>query len=129
MKKKINKYDIALIVFIIAVSSFFIFYNGRNVTYSNTNRAVIYSEGKIIGEYVLNDKYKNEFTVKTSNGYNKIKIENGEIWIEDASCTDKYCIHQGKISGSGENIVCLPNKLIIKVESEKKNKEIDFIAP
>ncbi len=129
MKRKINKYDIVLIVFIIVVSSFFIIYNGRNVTYSNTNRAVIYSEGKIIGEYVLDVKYINEFTVKTSNGYNKIKIENGEIWIEDASCPDKYCIHQGKISGSGENLVCLPNKLIIKVESEKKNKEIDFIAP
>ncbi len=129
MKRKINKYDMILIVFIIMVSSFFIFYNGRNVTYSNTNKAVIYSEGEIIGEYVLADSYKNEFTVETSNGYNEIKIENGEIWIEDANCPDKYCIHQGKISGHGENVVCLPNKLIIKVESDNKNKEVDFIAP
>ncbi|MBP1924948.1 hypothetical protein J2Z76_000805 [Sedimentibacter acidaminivorans] len=129
MKTKINIYDMLLIIFIIVISSFFILYNSRNITYSNTNIAVIYSEDKIVGEYILKESYKNEIAVKSSNGYNNIKIENGKIWIEGASCPDQYCIHQGKISGNGENIVCLPNKLIIKVMSDKKNKEIDFIAP
>jgi len=129
MRKKITKYDILLIVFIIIVSSFFIYYNGRIITYSDNNRAVIYSEDKFVGEYVLGSSYKNIFTIKTSKGYNTIKIEDGKIWVEDTDCPDKYCKSQGKISGDGQVIVCLPNRLIIKIESDKKNDKIDFIAP
>jgi hypothetical protein len=128
MKRKINKYDILLIIFIVLVNSFFIYYNSRNVVYSNSNKAIVYSEGTIVGEYVLMDGFKDEFTIKTSNGYNTIKIENNKIWIEDTDCHDKYCKLQGQISGDGQIIVCLPHKLIIKIVSEEENKEIDFIA-
>ena len=39
----------------------------------------------------------------------------GKVWVTDASCPDKICEHYGKISGDGEVIVCLPNRLIIQV--------------
>nr|WP_312575937.1 NusG domain II-containing protein [Sedimentibacter sp.] len=129
MKRKINKYDISLIILIILISGFFIYYNSKNIAYSNDNRAIIYSENEVVGEYILSKELKDEFTIKTSNGYNTIKIEDGKIWIEDADCPDKYCIHQGKISGDGQVIVCLPNKLMIKIVSDEEDKEIDFIAP
>lgn len=129
MKSKINKYDILLMVFIIILSCFFIYYNSRNIVYSNNNEAIIYSEGKIVGEYVLSYGFKDEFTIRTSNGYNVIKIENNKIWIEDTDCPDEYCKLQGSISRDGQVIVCLPHKLIIKIVSDDKDKEIDFIAP
>jgi len=49
------------------------------------------------------------------NGTNHLIIENGEAWIEDASCPDKVCIHQGKISKNSEMIVCLPNLMIAQI--------------
>lgn len=128
MKKRINKYDITLIAVIIAVNCFLIYYNSKNLVYSYNNEALIYSDNKIVGQYILKKDYVNEFTVKSDEGYNTIKIENNKVWIQDADCPDKYCIHQGKISGVGQVIVCLPNKLLIKITGNEKNREIDFIA-
>ncbi|MBN2028803.1 NusG domain II-containing protein [bacterium] len=50
-------------------------------------------------------------------GETRIKIENGSIWITDAPCREKICQKMGKINHTGEVIVCIPNKVIIQVES------------
>ncbi|MDD2493749.1 MAG: NusG domain II-containing protein [Tissierellia bacterium] len=125
--KKINKYDIGLIAVIIIVNLFIIYYNAKNMVYSDKNEALIYSKNELVGKYVLDMNYKNEFTITTNNGYNTIKIEEGKIWVTDTDCPDKYCQNQGKISGVGEVIVCLPNKLLIKIVGHE-NKDVDIIA-
>ncbi len=128
MKKKINKFDISLIFVIIIVNCFLIYYNSKNISYSENNEALIYSDNKLIGRYILKKDYENEFTVRTEKGYNTIVIKNNNIWIKDTDCPDKYCQQQGKISGSGQVIVCLPNRLLIKIVGNLKDNEIDFIA-
>lgn len=45
-------------------------------------------------------------------------VKNGEIYMESATCPDKLCVHQGKISDSSKKIVCLPNKVIIEALNE-----------
>ena len=45
-------------------------------------------------------------------------IENGMAYVTDADCPDQVCIRMGKISKTGENIVCLPHKLVIQVEGD-----------
>ena len=40
---------------------------------------------------------------------NILAISGGEAFMKWADCPDKLCIHQGKISHTGETIACLPN--------------------
>lgn len=128
MKKKINKYDIGLIAAIIIINVFLILYGGRNAVKQNNKIAYIYSINKLVGEYVLTDDVKDEVKIESETGYNVLHIEGGQIWIHDASCPDKICISQGKISHDGEIIVCLPNKMLIKIVDNNEENEIDFIA-
>lgn len=128
MNKKINKYDVSLILVIIIFNCFLIYYNSKNIVYSNNNEALIYSNKELVGKYILKKNYEHEFTINTDDGYNTVKIKDNKIWIEDADCPDKYCMHQGEISGDGQVIVCLPNKLLIKIVGNEKDKEIDFIS-
>ena len=128
MKKKINKYDIGLIAVIIIINTFIILYGGRNAIKQNSKIAYIYSDNKLYGEYVLTDTVKEEIKIESDTGYNILHIEDGQIWIHDASCPDKICISQGKISYDGEIIVCLPNKMLIKIVDNNEESEIDFIA-
>jgi hypothetical protein len=81
-----------------------------------------------VREYVFTEDVKDEVTIETDTGYNILHIEDGQIWIHDASCPDKICIYQGKISRNGEMITCLPNGLFIKIVDENDESEIDFIA-
>ena len=130
MKKKINRYDVALILAIILVNIAILFMGGRKAVHAGDKMAFIYSHDELVGEYILEDSYDTEFTVgDKESGYNTVHIENGEIWIHDASCPDKICLSQGKISRDGEIIVCLPNQLLIKiVDGDTTEDEVDFIA-
>ncbi|MCH5272880.1 MAG: NusG domain II-containing protein [Lachnospiraceae bacterium] len=48
-------------------------------------------------------------------GHNRLVVKDGMVWMEDAVCPDKYCIKQGKISKTGQQIICLPNGIIIEI--------------
>jgi len=128
MKKKINKYDLLLILVIIIINIALLFYVSKNIVNTQGNEAYVYSDNKLVGQYILKDGYKNEFTIKLNEGFNTVHIENNEVWISDSSCPDKLCQHQGKISEDGEIIVCLPNKLIIKIVGKEDSNNVDITA-
>jgi len=44
-----------------------------------------------------------------------IVVEDGSIFVKYADCPDKICERRGRIYNAGESIICLPNKIIIKV--------------
>ncbi|WP_125154688.1 NusG domain II-containing protein [Clostridium rectalis] len=90
---------------------------------SNTKIAIIKHDGKIVKEINLSTVKENtDFTLKASNGhFNKISIKKNAIRVEEADCPDKVCIKTGWISEQGDTIVCLPNKLIIKIKGVSKN--------
>lgn len=130
MRNKINKYDIALIIVIITVNVFILVYGSFNAVEKGQKIAYVYSENKLVGEYTLTDDYKTEFSVDIGSGsYNTIHIEDGKIWIHDATCPDKVCLSQGKISNDGELIVCLPNKLLVQIKDNQETEDdIDIIV-
>lgn len=63
-----------------------------------------------------------------NGGTNELVIENGEVWLKDASCPDQLCVHQGKIRYVGESIICLPNKISVTIEGEPEENGVDVIA-
>jgi len=53
------------------------------------------------------------FTVEGEHGTNVITVSGGKIGVTEADCPDHYCMHRG-MCDSGAQIVCLPNRLVIK---------------
>ena len=47
--------------------------------------------------------------------YNILTIKGGSASVVDAGCPDLLCVHQKDISLKGEQIVCLPNKVVVSV--------------
>ncbi len=58
---------------------------------------------------------------------NSLVIQNGECFIESSNCNNQICVETGKISKTGERIVCLPHRLSIQIEGGKA-VEVDAIA-
>jgi len=54
-------------------------------------------------------------------GNTTIVIQDGQAWIQDSPCREKICIKMGKIKRPGEQAVCLPNRVIIEIEGNRKS--------
>ena len=44
-----------------------------------------------------------------------IVVSGGKISVKDADCPDKICQKRGAINKKGQSIVCLPNRIVIKI--------------
>lgn len=126
--KKINiqkkyKNDIILTASIIIVAVLVFFIIGL-ITKSG-DYVEVKKNGEIIGKYSL--KANRTVEISDENGYNLLIIENGKAYIGEASCPDKLCVNQGKISTNGKALVCLPNKTVITVYSHNDG-EVDFVS-
>jgi len=112
MKNKIKK-DLLLITVILAISA-----AGFAVNYFINQKPAIYLEVSVDGQVrqTLPLNQDTDLTIEGMNsGFNHLIVQNGTAWVDDASCPDRICIHQGKIQLTGQMIVCLPNRIIIKV--------------
>ena len=97
------------------------------VNTKNVDSIEIYMDNKLYKTYNINDK--EEIKIKSKEGYNIVKIHDKGVEIIEASCPDKVCIHQGFITKSSESIVCLPNKVHIKITTEDNHEsEEDVIS-
>ena len=67
-------------------------------------------------------------TIELPNAeYNVFICADNEIRMLQSSCPDKICVHHSAISDTGENIICLPHKLVIEIKGGKEN-DLDGVA-
>lgn len=120
----ITKADIvvALVVLIIAFVSYFCV--GMALASGEAETVVIELDGEIYAKYQLNSIFgKKAVEIDTVFGYNIVEIECDSVAVVDASCKDKVCV--GKISKAGEMLVCLPNRLVVRLLGEA---EVDAVT-
>ena len=110
-----NRYDRLFLVILAGVILLLFLY--QHFAGSKGSYILVTQNGEKIGEYSLLENHS----------YNTIVIENGQVWIDQADCPDKLCVKQGKISKSGQSIICLPHKLTILVQADSK-QEYDAVV-
>lgn len=79
--------------------------------------AVIYVDGREYRRVDLS-KVKEPYVIEieTVYGRNTVLVEPGAISVSSADCPDKICVHQGRLTGAGIPIVCMPHRLVIDIE-------------
>lgn len=66
-------------------------------------------DNQIYGEYRLDTDQIIELE------HNTVEIKDGKVSVTHADCRDQICVNRGRISSAGENIVCLPNSVVVEV--------------
>ncbi len=97
-----------------------------NVMFSQdgVKTAVIEVDGKPYAAYQMQElKTPKTVKVKTEYGTHRIEISSESIKVQDADCGDRLCI--GEIKKVGEMLVCLPNRVIVRIEGVQ---EVDSVA-
>ncbi len=122
MKKDLKKKDFVLIVVIICVAGLaFLLHSvigGRGA-----GSVTVKVEGEITGVYTL----AKDQTIEINGGSNILEIKNGYVDMIEANCPDLLCVKQKAISKNGENIICLPNKVVVTIDSSE-DSAIDAVT-
>ena len=121
-KIDLKKKDWILIGIVISVAAF-AFVLHMIIGETGVGSATITVEGKIQGVYSLAD----DQIIEINGGTNILQIKNGYADMTEADCPDKLCVHQKSVSKRGESIICLPNKVVVSIESEE-NSEFDAVV-
>lgn len=47
---------------------------------------------------------------------NIVAVEDGAAFMQEANCRDQLCLHQGVIRRTGKQIVCLPHRVVVRLD-------------
>lgn len=91
-----------------------------------SKNVVVTQDDTMIGRYPLDEDYS--FRLDYGESFNEICILNGAVYVPSSGCPDHICEKRGQISRVGESIICLPNRLVITIEGNEKERAYDAIT-
>lgn len=118
-----NKQDTILMIVIVILLVFSFLLKGFS---SSSKEAIVYYEEKEILTIDLNQEI-DIYEVDGYLGILKIEAGNGKIKVVEETSSKHLCSRQGYISNVNDVIICLPNKIVIKITG-KSEKEIDGVV-
>lgn len=65
-----------------------------------------------------------QISIDTDYGHNVIEIHGNGAAIVEADCRDQLCVKIGKITRANQTSICLPNRLSIKLVSNKSDVDV-----
>ena len=112
-----------LAIFLVVLMAVCVFIACMQWTVPDKNRIVqVYQDGALIRELPLDS----DASFGVSGQYaNTICIKNGRAAIIDSDCPGADCVHSGWTDRSGRSIVCLPNRVEIRITGAS---DVDFVV-
>lgn len=71
-------------------------------------------DGRVVRTVAL-DGHQEEFRISGVGGYDVIQVDGSRVRVRDADCPDKLCIKMGWINRPPQQIVCVPNHVVVRV--------------
>lgn len=106
-----KKADIFLAVFLIiaGIAASYILSFGQ----TGGSEIIITVDGQKFGTYSL--LQDNEIVIEQESSTNKVTIKDGIVSMSFSNCHGQDCVKHAPISQTGENIICLPHKVVVEV--------------
>ena len=124
-----KKYFKEIILIIVLIVFSIVFYIGYSFYAKKGSIVRIYVDKELYEEFDLSINQTKKITTKY--GTNIIRIKDNEVIVKEASCDNQICVNHKAISNSNETIICIPNRLVVKIEEDINNNkagDIDDIA-
>ena len=122
-----NRFDalVAVIVALLAIGLAVWFYGGLGR--GGPVGAVITHDGEEVASFSLN-MLDGDRTVEIDGEYHlTIRATHDGVWVAHSDCPTQDCVRTGVVSASGQSIVCLPEKVVVKIVGMKTEDDPDLI--
>lgn len=123
--REMKRKDIILIIVLLLLAGLLALLYGREKR--SGGRILVTVDQEEYGRYDLGKDQ--EIEIWTDRGTNVLVIEEGQAYIRDADCPDRYCVRQGHISRTGESLICLPHRVVVEVEEgDGQDSSVDALT-
>lgn len=122
MKLDFCKYDFLAIGIVVAMAILVSVIFWTSVGAEEGSMLSVYQEGVLTKELSLDSDV--EFVIE-GDYKNVITIKDGKAAITESDCPGTDCVHSGWIHEAGRSIVCLPNRVELRIEG---TSEVDFVV-
>lgn len=95
------------------------------VSQSGEAAAEVRRDGELIATLPLSEDAR---LVVEGEYTNVVVVEDGAVYIESSDCPGGDCVRSGKISQPGRSLVCLPNRVEVRVVSETAAPDVDAVV-
>lgn len=120
-----KKFDLIIYLLIISIFSFGINY-ALSLEVKKGNKVEIYVNNDLKYVYPL-QKNKKTYFINTDLGGVNVEFIDMKVRVTSSNSPLKICVKQGFISKSGQTIIGIPDKLLLKITGESE-EELDGIA-
>ncbi|WP_075579191.1 MULTISPECIES: NusG domain II-containing protein [Acidaminococcus] len=120
-----NDFWLILVLLVLAAGSWFLF---RSDSTARDKVLVVRKDQQVLQRI--------ELKKVTSETKLIVPVEHGEMVIAydreggrvlSSPCPDQVCVHQGKITRSGQTIACVPEKVLVTITTAAKENDHDAI--
>ncbi len=88
-------------------------------------RAVIWVEGKRVAVLPLDQPTR--LSVTGNRGTTIIEVDHKGVHIIDSPCPNKTCIRMGYARRNGQMLICAPNHVAVRIESDESD-DVDAVT-
>lgn len=139
MFRVLTKADILLFAALAAVGAGSLVYSSRALAGDIEGTSAVSSDREVritvaneeYGTYPLDED--NEITITRQASENQVcinivVIENGTVHMDQSNCKNQVCVQDGHIDTVGQQVICLPNRVVIEIVGDDSEKAFDAIA-
>lgn len=91
----------------------------KNVLASEGSLVMVEIGGNVVYKGEVSENRK--VTVTGKFGDVRIQIREGRVGVVSADCPNKVCVRTGWRSLAGESIICVPNRVLVKILGDRSN--------
>ena len=112
---------VVLAVLLLGVAAAWLTYGGEN---SGAFTATVKHRGQVVARVELSSLTE-EKTVSIDGAYHlTVTLDRTGAAVTDSDCPGQDCLHTGRITRSGQSIVCLPEQVIVTLEGKAPSPDV-----
>ena len=127
LKKRFGKNDIILLLILLGIIALVTVLLLSKRSKEEGAVFIIEVDGAEYARYPIDAELSVPVLDENGTEVNTVSISGGYAKMTYANCPDQLCVHQKKIHALSETIVCLPNRVVVRVEGAEE-VQLDSIA-
>lgn len=116
----LTRNDRILIIFLVIIG--IIIFISSSAVKNDGGTAVVEIESQPVKRIVLAG-HKEVYLDKVGM---RVEVEDGRIRVRECSCLHKICVTTGWIHKPGQVIVCMPKKVVIRIEGKSRTDAVSY---